>query len=76
MTHQAIIARTGEAIKELPAEKAEEIAEFAAFLQKRFEEQQLTRGIQQLTAESAAFDFLKAEEDLYSTDDLVEKYDA
>lgn len=64
------------AIKRLPPEKAEEIAEFAAFLQSRFEEQQLARGIQQLNAESAAFDFLKSEEELYSADDLVEKYDA
>ena len=76
MTHQAIIAQTVEAIKCLPVEKAEEIAEFAAFLQKRYEEQQLTRGLQRLTAASAAFAFLADEEDLYSAADLVEKYDA
>lgn len=76
MTHRAIIIQTVAVIQRLPIEKAEEIAEFAALLQKRFEEQQLTHGIQQLTAASATFDFLAEEEDLYSSDDLIEKYDA
>ncbi len=75
MTCQAIIAQTVSAIKGLPEEKAEEIAAFAAFTQKRYEEEQLTRGIQQLVAASATFAFLADEEDLYSTADLKERYD-
>ncbi|MBC7446973.1 MAG: hypothetical protein H7330_02820 [Hymenobacteraceae bacterium] len=75
MTHQTIIAQTVEAIKRLPVEKAEEVAEFAVFLQARYEEQQLTRGLQQLTAESETFAFLADEEELYTPADLRQRFD-
>ena len=39
---------------------------------KRYEEHSLIQGIQQLTANSQAFEFLKDEEDLYSEADLKE----
>ena len=74
MTRQAIIERTIRAIKQLPEDKAEEISDFAEFMMKQYEEQQLTKGIQQLTANSHAFDFLNNEEDLYTEDDLKEVY--
>lgn len=41
---------------------------------KRFEEQPLTAGIQKLSAESQAFNFLNDEGDLYSIGDLKEVY--
>jgi hypothetical protein len=74
MTRQAIIERTLKAINQLPEEKAEEISDFAEFMMKQYEEQQLSKGIQRLTANGQSFDFLKDEEDLYSEDDLKEKY--
>jgi uncharacterized membrane-anchored protein YjiN (DUF445 family) len=74
MTRQAIIERTLKAINQLPEEKAEEISDFAEFMMKQYEEQQLTKGIQQLTTTSQAFDFLNGEEDLYTEEDLKEKY--
>ena len=74
MTRQAIIERTIKAINQLPEEKAEEISDFADFVSKRYEEYQLTNGIQQLTADSKAFAFLNNEEDLYSVADLKEVY--
>jgi hypothetical protein len=74
MTRQAIIERTLRAINQLPEEKAEEISDFAEFMIKQYEEQQLSKGIQQLTANSQAFDFLNEEDDLYTEDDLKEKY--
>jgi hypothetical protein len=36
----------------------------------------LTNGIQKLTSESQAFDFLNSEEDIYSVADLKEVYNA
>lgn len=69
LSKQAIIDRTIKAINLLPADKAEEISDFADFVSKRYEEQQLTQGIQQLTAESQAFAFLHDEEDLYMETD-------
>ena len=74
MTRQAIIERTIKAINQLPENKAEEIYDFAIFLTKRYEEYQLTQGIQQLTSNDRTFDFLNDEEELYSIADLKEVY--
>ncbi|MEO6286760.1 MAG: hypothetical protein ABIN80_25455 [Dyadobacter sp.] len=74
MTKQAIIERTVEAIKQLPQDKAEEISDFADFVRKRYEEDQLSQGIRKLAAESAAFEFLNDEEELYSVADLKVVY--
>lgn len=72
MSKQAIIEQTVKAINQLPEDKAEEISSFAALVMKRYEEQQLTAGIEQLTVEIKTFDFLNTEEELYSASDLKE----
>jgi len=69
MTRQKIIDRTLKAINQLPYDKAEEISAFADFVIKRYEEQRLTEGIQHITSESQAFEFLNGEEELYSETD-------
>ena len=74
MTRQAIIERTIKAINQLPEDKAEEISDFADFVSKRYEEYQLTQGIQKLTTDSKTFEFLNADEDIYSVSDLKEVY--
>jgi hypothetical protein len=74
MTKQAIIERTINAINQLPEDKAEEISDFADFIMKKFEENRLAKGIQQILSESETFNFLNEEEELYSVSDLKEKY--
>jgi hypothetical protein len=74
MTRQAIIERTIKAINQLPEDKAEEISDFADFVIKKFEDNRITESIQQLASKSQAFDFLNDEEELYSSNDLKEKY--
>jgi hypothetical protein len=74
MTKQTIIERTVEAINQLPQDKAEEISDFADFVRKRYEENQLTEGIEKMVAESVAFEFLNDEEELYSVADLKVVY--
>lgn len=74
MTKQLIIERTLKAINNLPEDKAEEISDFADFIFKRYEEQELTNDIQKLTSQSQAFDFLNNEVDIYSMADLKEVY--
>ncbi len=74
MTRQLIIERTIKAINQLPAEKAEEISDFAEFIIKRYEEHLLTEGIQKLTSNSEVFNFLKSEDELYSIAHLKEVY--
>ncbi|HEU5364264.1 MAG TPA: hypothetical protein VFU62_01970 [Hanamia sp.] len=74
MDRQFIIERTMKAINQLPVDKAAEISDFADFVFKRYEEQQITKGIQKMISESQAFDFLNNEEDIYSMADLKEVY--
>ena len=72
MTRQAIIERTIKAINPLPEDKAAEILDFADLVCKRYEQYSMEQGIQKLTSDSQAFDFLHNEEDLYSVANLKE----
>ena len=74
MTKQTIIERTVKIINQLPEEKAAEISDFADFLIKRYEEQSLIKDIQIILSENVSFSFLDNEEDLYSENDLKEKF--
>jgi hypothetical protein len=74
MTRQIIIERTLKIINQLPEDKAAEISDFADFVFKRYEEYELTKGIQKMVSESRTFDFLNNEEDIYSLADLKEVY--
>lgn len=74
MTRQTIIERTLKAINQLPEDKAAEISDFADFVFKRYEEHELTKGIQKMISESQTFDFLNNEEEIYSLADLKEVY--
>jgi hypothetical protein len=74
MTREAIIKRTVTSLQLLPVEKIEEIADFTDYVLKRHEEMILQNGIQKLAEESGSFDFLKEDEDLYTIDDIKEKY--
>ena len=75
MTKQAIIEHTVKIINQLPESKAEEISDFADFVIKRYEEQALTEGIQNIISDSQSFDFLKKEEEIYSEKDLKKIFD-
>ena len=74
MKRQIIIERTLKALNQLPEDKAMEISDFADFVFKRYEEQELTKGIQKMISESQAFDFLNNEEEIYLLADLKEVY--
>jgi hypothetical protein len=74
MTRRIIIERTVNAINQLPEDKAVEISDFAEFIIKRYEEQRLTEGIQNLTSNNQSFDFLAEDEEIYSLADLKEVY--
>ena len=74
MAKQFIIKRTLKIINQLPEDKVLEISNFADFIFKRFEEQELTKGSQKIVSDNQTFDFLKNEEEIYSLDDLKEIY--
>jgi hypothetical protein len=74
MTKEAIINQTIKAVNSLPQEKANEISDFADFVLMKYEEQQLTNNIQKIVSKSEALNFLNQEEEIYSSNDLKEKY--
>ena len=74
MTKQLIIERTLKAINQLPDDKAEEISDFADFVFKRYEEQELSKGLQSIASESTTFNFLNEEQEIYSISDLKEVF--
>ncbi|MEX0648913.1 MAG: DUF2281 domain-containing protein [Balneolaceae bacterium] len=74
MTKKRLINRTVETLQKLPEDKIHEIADFADFVLKKYEEQTVQKGIETLVSESDSFAFLHDEEDLYDESDLKEKY--
>jgi len=74
MSRTEIIEKTVNALNKLPESMGEEVADFADFMVKKTEEQFMQSGIQHSIENSGAFAFIKDEEDLYSIDDLKEKF--
>ncbi len=74
MTRETLIKKTIDNLTKLPDQKLKEVSDFAEFLLNRIENQLMIEGIQKLVPDSKAFKFLKDEEDLYSVDDLKERY--
>jgi hypothetical protein len=74
MTRETLIKKTIDSLTKLPDQKLKEVSDFAEFLLNRIENQLMTEGIQKLVSDSKSFKFLEDEEDLYSVDDLKERY--
>ncbi len=70
MTKQSIIEKTSEILNKLPIEKAEEILDFASFILKNYEQNEIRVGIQKLVVESRSYEFLNNEEEIYSLSDI------
>ena len=75
MDRQVLIDSTVNKIRQLPDAKIKEINDFADFLLSKIDDKIIQEGIQKLTSDSIAFEFLKDEDDLYTLNDLKEKYD-
>jgi hypothetical protein len=74
MTKEQLINKTLETLAQLPHDKIREINDFADYILKKYEEETIQKGAEQLMSNSKTFDFLKDEEDLYTSDDLKEKF--
>jgi hypothetical protein len=74
MRKQIIIERTLKAINQLPDDKAIEISDFADFLFKRYEEEELAKELQSVISESDTFSFLNEEQEIYTIKDLKEVF--
>lgn len=74
MSRHQLVDQALRTINQLPEEKISEVIDFASFVLKRYEESQLQQGIERLVETSETFAFLHDEEDLYTLDDLKERY--
>ena len=70
MSKQELIEKTIAALQKLPADKVAEISDFADFVLQRNEDKQITDSIAQLSKQSKSYEFLDAEEDLYTLNDV------
>ncbi|GAA4412869.1 hypothetical protein GCM10023187_40520 [Nibrella viscosa] len=74
MSRRQVIDQMLQMMNQLPDEKLNEVADFTSFVLKRHEESLLQQGIEHLVETSDTFVFLNDEEDLYSRDDLKERF--
>ena len=74
MTREALIQKTLSALAKLPQDKAGEVAHFAEYILKKYDEEILQNGIEKLAENTKAYDFLKTEENLYTVADLKERF--
>ena len=74
MNRQVLIETTVNKIRQLPDAKIIEINDFADFLLSKIDDKIIQEGIQKMTSDSKAFEFLKDEDDLYTLNDLKERY--
>ena len=75
MSKTELIHKAVNTLEKLPSDKISEVNDFAEYILKKFEEETLQKGIQQLVTESSSFRFLANEEEaVYTAKDLKEKY--
>ncbi len=74
MSKQELIGKTVDILEQLPVEKIQEINEFADFVLKKLDDKTLQEGINQLVKKGKSYDFLEKEENIYTVEDLKERY--
>ena len=74
MSRRQLVEKALQTINQLPEDKISEVVDFASYILKKHEETIMQKGIERLVESSEAFAFLHDEEDLYTLDDLKERY--
>ena len=74
MIRETLINKTIRSLSKLPNDKVREVSDFTEYVLKKYEEETLQQGIEQLAADSKSFQFLNDDEDLYTVNDIIEKY--
>ena len=74
MDRKILLEKLTRKINLLPDSKIQEINDFTDFLLRKIDDNITVEGIQKLISDSRAFDFLKEDDDLYTVNDLKEKY--
>ncbi len=74
MTKKDVISKTLLVLDKLPLEKVQEVNDFADLILKKLEDETLNLGIRKLVEKGKPYEFLKEEEDIYTVEDLKERY--
>lgn len=74
MDKQELIKESILKMNKLSEGKLQEVEDFIDFLLSKIENETLDQGIQKLTDDSSAFDYLKEDEELYNESDLKETF--
>lgn len=74
MNKDSIIKKTIQTLNRLPIEKVNEVHDYADYLLAKLEDNIVNEGIRELSSTTTAFDYLNDEEDLYTVNDLKERY--
>ncbi len=74
MNKDAIIKKTIQTLNRLPIEKVNEVHDYADYLLAKLEDNIVNECIRELSSTTTAFDYLNDEEDLYTVNDLKERY--
>ena len=74
MIRETLINKTINTLSKLPNDKIREVSDFTEYVLKKYEEEILQEGIEKLVSDSNAFQFLNEDEDLYTVNDIIEKY--
>lgn len=74
MERETILKKTVEKLDKLSEDKLKEVEKYIDNLLRKTDDKLLTEGIQRLTSDSKSFEYLKNEENIYTVNDLKEKY--
>jgi len=74
MIRETLINKTIKTLSKLPNDKVREVSDFTEYILKKYEEETLQNGIEKLVSDSNAFQFLADDDDLYTVNDIIEKY--
>lgn len=74
MNKDKLIKKTIETLSRLPEEKILEVNDFADYILEKYDREILQKGIEEMVSKSKTFEFLAEEEELYSLEDLKEKF--
>lgn len=74
MSKDLLIKKTVDHLARLPETEVKQVSEFAEFLLRKLDDRLLNEGIKQFISGSSGYKFLQDEEDIYTVDDLRERY--
>ncbi|NPA37791.1 MAG: hypothetical protein GXO47_13180 [Chlorobi bacterium] len=75
MDKQKLIETVVEKIKQLPENKLKEIEDYLDLLIEKYQDDMLIqKGIEDIVQNSKTYEFLKEEDNIYTVNDLKEKY--